>query len=108
MSGPDSQPEVPNPYLAAIKDAKAGSEPAARTLRQALDKAVRAMDAGAWVGGASDQFYTALTGHRTTIRTSSSHGMDHFDEAIRGMPTKVPPDSWYCHWRRFSYGPGGY
>jgi hypothetical protein len=94
--------EVPNPYLAAIRARKASSEDDARTLRSALDKAVRAMDAGAWVGGAADGFYAELTQRRATARTAADRGMDEFQHAIDGIVARgdemVDPHSWYVHW----------
>src|SRR5690242_18620227 len=95
-------PEVPNPYLAAIRARKAASEDDARTLRSALDKAVRAMDAGAWSGGKADEFYAGLTQRRTTAVNAADHGMAEFTDAINGIVSRgdemVAPTSWYCHW----------
>jgi hypothetical protein len=95
-------PKVPNPYLAAIRARKASSEGAAGTLRSALDKAVKAMDAGAWSGGKADDFYSGLTQRRTTASNAADNGMAEFDDAINGIVSrgdeKVDPNSWYCHW----------
>lgn len=92
--------KVPNPYLAAVKQSRAGSVPAVTTLKAALDKAVAAMDGGAWSGGTADAFYSELTTHRTTIRTAGQGGLDTFDASIANQPEMVEPDSWYVHWRR--------
>jgi hypothetical protein len=94
--------EVPNPYLAAIRARKASCDDDARTLRTALDKAVSAMDAGAWVGGKADDFYAGLTARRTTARNAADNGMDEFQDAIDRIVARgdemVEPNSWYVHW----------
>lgn len=94
--------KVPNPYLAAIRARKATSEDDARTLRSALDKAVRAMDAGAWIGGKADDFYAELTQRRTTARNAADNGLDEFQDAIDRIVNRgdqmVESDSWYVHW----------
>lgn len=95
--------KVANPYLAAIRQRKGMSADAAETLRSALDKAAKAMEGGAWVGGAADDFYTDLTGHKKTAKGAADNGMGAFQEAIDNIVNKgdemVDPDSWYCHWR---------
>jgi hypothetical protein len=91
---------VPNPYKAAIKAARGQSVSPAATLKTALDKAVTAMESGAWEGGKSDTFYRELSGHRGTVRKASTDSLQEFDDAADGMPSEVPRDSWYVHWAR--------
>jgi hypothetical protein len=94
--------EVPNPYLAAIRAHRASSADDARTLRTALDRAVSAMDAGAWIGGKADDFYAELTARRTTARNAADNGMDEFQDAIDRIVAQgdemVETNSWYVHW----------
>ena len=92
------QAKVPNPYLAAIRQNRASSVEPAHTLATALDKAVAAMEGGAWVGGRADAFHAALTGHRTAARNAGPRSLQEFDDAAAGQPEMVDPNSWQVHW----------
>ncbi|HET6166616.1 MAG TPA: hypothetical protein VFE07_07285 [Marmoricola sp.] len=94
----NDQVKVPNPYLAAIKANRASSVEPSHTLATALDKAVTAMESGAWVGGKADAFHSALTGHRTTARNAGPRSLQEFDDAISGQPEMVDANSWQVHW----------
>ncbi|RHA37648.1 hypothetical protein [Cellulomonas rhizosphaerae] len=91
--------EIPNPYLAAIRSRRGLAVPVAADLRDDLDAVVRAMDAGAWVSSAADDFYTDLTGHRRSVTTASDGAIATFDDAIRRQPEKVEPGAWQTRWR---------
>ncbi|MGY2875926.1 hypothetical protein ACVW00_003116 [Marmoricola sp. URHA0025 HA25] len=92
------QDKVPNPYLAAIRENRRLSVDPAHTLATVLDKAVSAMEAGAWIGGRADSFHSALTGHRTTARDAGPRSLQEFDDAAAGQPEMVDPGSWQVHW----------
>ena len=90
--------KVPNPYLAAIRSAGARSTAPAETLRTALDRAVSAMEAGAWSGGGADSFGGSLDGWRSTARHAATSAMQEFDDAISDQPEMVDANSWQVHW----------
>jgi hypothetical protein len=96
--GETAEPKVPNPYLAAIRSAKGRSTGPAETLKTALDKAVTAMEAGAWMGGKADTFAGSLSGWRSTARSAASSSLGEFDDAIAGQPEMVEANSWQVHW----------
>ena len=91
--------KVPNPYLAAIRAKRASAQPTAATLRDDLDAAVAAMDAGAWESTVADGFYTELVGHRGALRTAADGAMGTYDDAIAGQPETVEPRAWQTRWR---------
>lgn len=91
---------VANPYRAELVAQKAASGSVADRLRQVLDKAITAFEAGAWVGptgGASDQAYTQLTDDRDQARSTADAVEDEFDYAIAGQPQQVSINSWQVH-----------
>lgn len=92
------QTKVPNPYLAAIRFNRGLSVEPADTLTSALDKAVTAMESGAWVGGKADAFHAALTGHRTTAKNAGPRSLQEFDDAAADQPESVDVNSWQVHW----------
>src|SRR5689334_17008942 len=94
----DDEGTIPNPYLAALRAARARSVAPAHTLEHVLDKAVQAMESGAWTGGKADTFAAELTGRRTTVRHGGQQALQELDDAISGMPERVEPSSWYVHW----------
>ena len=96
--GEDAQPQVPNPYRAAIVSARERSEAPAQTLRTAMDKAVTAMEAGAWSGGTADTFFASLDGWRTTGRQAAAAAIQELTDAIADQPEKVDASSWQVHW----------
>jgi uncharacterized protein YukE len=96
--GETAEAKVPNPYLAAIRSSKGRSTGPAHTLTTALDKAVSAMEAGAWMGGKADSFAGSLSGWRSTARRAASTSLDEFDDAIAGQPEMVEANSWQVHW----------
>jgi hypothetical protein len=94
----NDQAKVPNPYLAAIRENRRQSVDPAHTLETALDKAVTAMEAGAWVGGRADSFHSALSDHRSDAKTAAGRGLQEFDDAAAGQPEMVDTNSWQVHW----------
>jgi hypothetical protein len=94
----NDQVKVPNPYLAAIRQSRAASVEPTHTLATALDKAVTAMESGAWVGGRADSFHAALTDHRATARNAGPRCLQEFDDAAGGQPETVDANSWQVHW----------
>jgi len=96
------QETVPNPYLAAIRRNRAESVEPAHALASALDRAVSAMEAGAWVGGRADSFHDALTSHRTTARNAGPRALQEFDDAAAAQPELVEPTSWQVHWHNLA------
>ena len=90
--------KVPNPYLAAIKSAKGRSTGPADTLRTALDNAVTAMEAGAWMGGKADTFAGSLSGWKSTTGHAATNALQEFDDAIAGQPEMVETNAWQVHW----------
>jgi hypothetical protein len=96
--GDATEAKVPNPYLAAIRSAKGRSTEPAHTLSTALDKAVTAMEAGAWVGGKADTLAGSLSGWRSTTRHAATSAIEEFDDAIAQQPEMVETNSWQTHW----------
>ena len=96
--GDTDEAKVPNPYLAAIRAAKGRSTAPAHTLGTALDKAVTAMESGAWIGGKADTLAGSLSGWRTTASQAGTNALGEFDDAISGQPEMVEPNSWQVHW----------
>lgn len=94
----NDQVKVPNPYLAAIRQNRVSSVDPAHTLATALDKAVTALESGAWVGGRADSFHGALTAHRTTAKNAGPRSLQEFDDAAAGQPEMVDANSWQVHW----------
>jgi len=91
--------EIPNPYLAALRSARARAKPVSDDLRDDLDAVVRAMDAGAWVSPVADDFYTDLTGHRRALTTAADGAMTTLDHAISSEPEQVELGAWQTRWR---------
>ncbi len=98
-TGDAADPQVANPYRAAIVAAKQRSADPAEVLGTALDQAVTAMEAGAWIGGTADGFASSLTGWRSTARRAGSAALEEFDDAVAGQPERVEVNSWQVHWR---------
>ncbi len=96
--GDGDEAKVPNPYLAAIKSSKGRSTEPAATLRTALNKAVTAMEAGAWTGGKADTFGGSLSGWKSTTGNAATNALHEFDDAIAGQPEMVETNSWQVHW----------
>ena len=94
----NDQVKVPNPYLAAIRENRRLSVDPAHSLATALDKAITAMESGAWVGGRADSFHAGLTGHRTTAKNAGPRSLQEFDDAASQQPEHVEANSWQVHW----------
>lgn len=99
MSTTEPDPPIPNPYLAALRQARAVVGPKAEDLRTDLDAVRRAMDNGAWVSTTADRFYTELDGHVRTLSTCADEPVDTIDDAIFGRAEMVDPDSRDGRWR---------
>ena len=99
--GGDDPVMVRNPYLAALRQAKADVQPSLTSIRAALDDAVRAMEANAWVSdsGKAEAFGNGLADHKRGLGECATGVDAEFDEATRGMPEEVESTSWYVHWR---------
>ena len=95
----DATAQIPNPYLASIKNRREQAVPVAADLRDDLDAVVRAMDAGAWVSTVADAFYVDLTGHKKALTTAADGAISTFDAAIRSQPEQVEPGGWQTRWR---------
>ena len=91
--------EVSNPYRQAIRDAWSSCAGATAALSESLDRAVRAFEAGAWVGGMADQAYAELTDLRNGVRSAAWVAQDEFDLAWRAQPPTVDDHAWQTHWR---------
>jgi hypothetical protein len=91
--------DVPNPYLATIRSHRTGALPVVGELRGDLDAAVAAMDAGAWLSSAADQFYDSLIQSRQTLATAADGVVATYDGAIRAQPERVEPHAWQTRWR---------
>lgn len=94
----NDQVKVPNPYLATIRANRASSVGPSHTLATALDKAVTAMESGAWIGGTADSFHAVLSSHRSTAKKAGPQSLQEFDDAIAGQPEMVEANSWQVHW----------
>ncbi|SDU56081.1 hypothetical protein [Jiangella alkaliphila] len=85
--------DIPNPYLAALRDARIDADRLAGHMRDHLKDVKTAMDNGAWVSTTADEFYTALGQQNTALDTTADEAVAEVDDAIRGRPEMVPPDS---------------
>ena len=85
--------DIPNPYLAALRDARIDADRLAGNMRDELKGVKTAMDNGAWVSTTADEFYTALGQQNTALDTAADEALAEVDDAIRGRPEMVPPDS---------------
>ena len=94
----NDQVKVPNPYLAAIRHNRASSVEPAGVLATALDKAVTAMESGAWIGGRADSFHAALTGYQASAKRAGTASLQEFDDAAAAQPETVDANSWQVHW----------
>lgn len=92
---------IANPYRQAVQRQRELAAPHADTLRDALEKAVSAMDDGAWVSSQADTFYEELTAHVRTLETAAERALDEFDNALDRLPVEVSPDSAYVHWHKY-------
>jgi hypothetical protein len=104
MAGPDDEADAmyPNPYLAALRSARASAVGPAGSLAKALDAAQRAMEGNCWQSPTADAFYTALAGHRTTLKNCKERALQEFDDAIARQPETVPESSWQRHWHNLA------
>ncbi|TDE10150.1 hypothetical protein [Jiangella asiatica] len=91
--------DIPNPYLAALREARDDAGPVADGIREELRGVKDAMDAGAWVSSAADEFYTALTTQNTRLDAAADEAISDLDSAIEGRPEMVPPDSRDGRWK---------
>jgi hypothetical protein len=89
---------VANPYLAAIKGAKASAEGPAEDLKEGLKSAKAAMNGNCWQSPMADAFYGVIAQHERTLSNCKTNAMDEFDEAIAKQPEKVEANSWQVHW----------
>ncbi|WP_028045836.1 hypothetical protein [Cellulomonas sp. URHE0023] len=100
MSASDADPaQVPNLFRAAVVSARSSSVESASALSTAIDKAIKAMANGAWVGGRAGDLEDQLTSWRTTCQNAANGAIDEFDHALRGQPDMVEANSWQAHWR---------
>lgn len=90
--------EESNQYKDAVESGRRIAEPRADDIKAGLDKAHDAMAAGAWVGGTSDKFGTALGEQRTKLTTARTNALEEFDEEIRAQPEKVKKSDWRANW----------
>ena len=90
--------DIPNPYLAALRDARDDADRLAGPMRDELKGVKTAMDNGAWVSTTADEFYTALGQQNTALDTAADEALAEVDDAIRGRPEMVPPDSTDGRW----------
>ncbi|PZF79711.1 hypothetical protein [Jiangella anatolica] len=85
--------DIPNPYLAALREARDDADRLAGPMRDELKGVKTAMDNGAWVSPAADEFYAALGQQTTALDTAADGALEDIDDAISGRPEMVPPDS---------------
>ncbi|PSK98284.1 hypothetical protein CLV30_12070 [Haloactinopolyspora alba] len=95
----DEEGTVQNPYRAAVQGRSGDSYDDLSDFTTELDDAKKAMDKGAWVSSAADDFYTELTEQITALNNAAEGAETEFSETIENQPEKVEPDAWQTHWR---------
>lgn len=90
---------IPNPYLAAIRSAKADATEPAEQLKEALKSARTAMEGNCWQSPMADRFYGEIDQHEKTLGNCRTNALAEFDEAIAGQPATVESTAWQVHWR---------
>lgn len=97
-----SHDKLPNQYKQALESARRTALPTATELHDALDKAITAMTAGAWVSSKATEFEHALTAHQRTLRTAAGGVKDEFNSKISDEPEQVGEHDWRATWYRTS------
>ena len=95
----NSERQIPNPYLAAIKGRRAASADAFDKLRTFLDDAIALFEQGVWIGGGADDFYAELVEMKRDARNVADGADREFEDAIKNQPEEVGVNSWQAHWR---------
>jgi hypothetical protein len=91
---------VANPYKAALARAVEQAKPVAAQCAAALDGALGAMRSKAWVSGAADSFFSALTANDHDAERSGQDCVDALQRAMAGCPDQVPAGSPDTKWQR--------
>ncbi|PZU42012.1 MAG: hypothetical protein DI571_12070 [Arsenicicoccus sp.] len=102
MAGEDEVTMVPNAYKNALETARTRSMSPADDIKEALDKADRAMSAGCWVSTTADDFGSALSEHKRTLGTVRDKVIEDFDDAIAGQPERVESTAWQTRWQKMA------
>jgi len=92
----------PNQYKDALESARGTAAPTASELHDALDKAISAMTAGAWISHKATEFEHGLTAHRRKLRTAAQGVKDEFRTKIAAEPEQVDENDWRASWYRTS------
>ena len=102
MAGDDEVTMVPNPYRTALEQARNRSVDPAGDIKEALDKADRAMSSGCWVSTTADDFGAALAEHKRTLGRVRDDAIQDFDDAVAGQPERVESTAWQTRWQKMA------
>ena len=94
--------QVPNQYKEALRSRRSGAAALADSLRTGLDKAQRAMAAGAWQSTVATEFEHQLVARRRTLATAAESVTTEFDDEIARQPDLVDAHSWQAQYYRMS------
>lgn len=100
MAGGDEVTMVPNSYRSAIGRARTTAAPPAQEVKEALDKAHRAVEGGCWLSTTADDFGVALAEHRRTLTRVRDEALAEFDDAVARQPELVESTDWRVTWQR--------
>ena len=102
MGDEDDVVMVNNNYRSALESARSGCVAAAADLEDALTRARRAMNAGAWQGPMGTDFSGELDTYRARLNEAGPDALAAFDRAIAGQPHRVPSTAWQVRWRNLA------
>lgn len=84
---------VPNPYLAALRQARTVVEPLTVALDANLNPVRTAMNQGAWISASADTFFAELSEHIRSLGRAADGSLQNLDEMISGREPMVDPGS---------------
>jgi hypothetical protein len=102
MGDEDDVVMVNNSYRSALESARSACVGPASDLEDALTRARRAMNAGAWEGPMGTDFSGELDAYRGKLNDAGPEALSSFDRAIAGQPHRVPSDAWQVRWRNLA------
>jgi len=93
MAGGDEE-KVDNQYKGYLGSQIVPADSIADDIRAALDNALKAHRAGAWISPAGDRFGIELAGRAKTLRHSGNDLVQDVRDRHRHQPEKVDKDDW--------------
>ncbi|WP_375492698.1 hypothetical protein [uncultured Jatrophihabitans sp.] len=94
--------QIPNPYKAALEQARPGVTAEAHALERALQGAMSAMAAGAWQSSVATEFEHGLKAKKSTLHTAGESAVQEINAKINSEHDMVDANSFQAHWAKFS------